>query len=251
VTVGTMQEYLAFLRYISEVGKLPELLIINVAPEAFRWSDNNRYSIEPDARLWNYVDYQDPLFSLKDHFYRITRLFSKEQFQASLQVVQAVGTEQSALVGYMTEPNGVMVHVDEPSLSPSDLNPEHVFQTYDTYYGTMFSAYRPKLYRFDVLQQILELAKQNHMLVIGYMPPYHPVFRDVMETRSEFTSTLNYITGRLDKFELQYPFHYMNFIDSKQFSDGDMFYDFIHPKASVSSLMMQQLYDQFHSYSKP
>ncbi|MEP6988514.1 MAG: hypothetical protein ABI970_23125, partial [Chloroflexota bacterium] len=195
----------------------------------------------------NYVDYKDPLFSLKDHFYRITRLLSKEQTLASLRVLQVTGAGQSVLAGYVTDRNGIMVHVDEPPLSPDELNPDKVFDSYETYFGSMFTANRLDLYRFDVLQQILELAKQNHMLVIGYMPPYHPVFRDVMETRTQFRSTLSYITSQLDKLEQAYPFHYMNFIDSEAFSNDEMFYDLIHPKANVSALMMQQLYDQFHS----
>jgi hypothetical protein len=230
---------------------VPDLLIINVAPETFVWHDDLRYVIEPNARLWNYIDYKDSLFPLKDGLYRMTRLLSKEQVEASLRVLQVNGTKQSGLPNFITDPNG-MIRSTGTKLTSDDLNPDKVFDSIPIYFGTIFAQYQPNIYRLDVLQQILEMAQQHHMLVIGYMPPYHPVMRDVLETRTAFTSNLNFITSQLDNFEKEYPFHYVNFIDSELFSNGDeMFDDIVHPSIEASSLMMQHLYDQFHTYAKP
>jgi len=248
VTGGHVEDSLAFLRYISQVGKLPDLLIINVAPEVFLGDDINRYVQEPDALLWNYVDYRDPLYPLKDTVYRISRLFSKEQIDASLRVLQAKAISTQQLSGYVFDTNG-MGRIYATHLTADDLNPDKLIYSE---WGKMFAEYHPSLYRLDVLRQILDMAKQQHMLVIGYIPPYHPVLRDILETRIEFTSNLNYITGQLDIFEKEYPFHYINFIDSELFANGsEMFYDIVHPTVQASALMMQQLYDQFDNNANP
>jgi hypothetical protein len=246
LTGGLMRDSLAFLRYISEVGKFPKLLIINVAPEVLLWSDGYRYAQEPDARLWNYIDYQDPLYPIKDSAYRMIRLLSKEQLEASLRVLQTKGIDRKTLYGYRFDTNG-MGHFSGTKLSADDLDPDKLMYTN---WGKMFAEYHPHLYELDVLQHILEMAQQQHMVVIGYMPPYHPVLRDVLETRTEFKANVNYIMSQLDIFEKEYPFYYISFIDSELFSNGDeMFYDIIHPTEQASALMMQQLYDQFHGYA--
>src|SRR5262249_180698 len=117
----------------------------------------------------------------------------------------------------------------------------------------LFAQDDPNLYRMDNLQQILEMAKQQHTVVIGYMPPYHPVLRDMLRQRTQFTPIVQYVTKQLDDLEKSYPFYYMNFIDSDSFSDGNtgLFHDRNHPNEKGSALMMQQLYDQFHSDVKP
>jgi len=179
----------------------------------------------------------------------MTRLLSREQFEASLRVLLTRETDESNLYYNIINPNG-MISVNKISLTLDDLIPDKVFYRIPVYFGAAFTYYHPDFYRLDVLQQILEIAKQQHILVIGYMPPYYPVLRDVLETRTEFTPTINYLTGQLDDFEKEYPFHYINFIDSPLFSNGDgMFHDLIHPTPQASTLMMQQLYDQFHNYT--
>ena len=249
VAAGTMQDSLALLRYIAEVGKLPDLLIINLAPEAFWSNEYLRYALEPNARLWNLIDLRDALMPLKDGVYRVTSLLSKEQLDASLRVLQVRGSKQEGLPNFMTVPNG-MIRSPEFQLKPADLQPDKVLSGISYFFKNMFTEYQPDLYMTDVLQQILELAKQHHMLVIGYMPPYHPAMRDALEANTAFTPILNYLVAQLDHFETVYPFHYLNFIDSHPLSDdATVFFDYIHPTEQASIVMMQQLYDQFHTYS--
>ncbi len=249
VAGSTLQDSLALLRYIAEVGKLPDLLIINLTPEAFWSNEYLRYTLEPNARLWNLMDVRDVLMPLKDGVYRLTSLLSKQQLDASLRVLQIRGSKQAGLSNFITVPNG-MIRSPELQLKPADLLPDKVSAGITYFFRKTFTQYQPDLYMTDVLQQILELAKQHHMLVIGYMPPYHPAMRDALETQTEFTPILNYITAQLDHFEKEYPFHYINFIDSHPLSDdATLFFDYIHPTEQASILMMQQLYDQFHTYS--
>jgi hypothetical protein len=252
VTGGKLRDYLAFLRYVDDVGKLPDLLIINVAPEVFRWYNDDRSTSDPDSRLWNYVDAQDPLFSLKDNLYRMVRLLSKDQLESSLHIVLLKILNQSDPPRYVTSLNGLTRSPDK-HLSSADLIPEKVFNSINSlYFGNTFTEYQPDRYRLDIFQQILEIAKQHHMLVIGYMPPYHPAMRDVLEARTTFPSYLNFVTSQLDNFEKEYPFQYMNFIDSQEFENGNSFFpDLIHPNERASAIMMQELYDQFHSYAQP
>jgi hypothetical protein len=247
LTGGSMQDFLAFSRYMAQAGTFPDLLIINLAPEIFQWTDNNRYQLEPDSHLWNYADFNDPLFPLKDGFYRMTRLLSQEQLDASVRVLWARQTDRAHLDGYIIDPNG-MAYFIGTHLSADDLNPDKLF--YNTW-GTRFVAYQPDALRLETFQKILEIAKQHNTLVIGYMPPYHPALRDMMESRTQFTANLAFITGQLDSFEKEYRFHYMNFIDSDTFSNGDaMFYDSNHPSIPASAVILRQLYQQFHRYSQ-
>jgi hypothetical protein len=243
LTGGVMDDFLAFWRYMLDVGKPPKLLIINVAPEVFGGGDGYRFAQEPDSRLWNYVDRHDPLYPLRDAFYRAARLVSKEQLELSLRLLRS-NPDRKQLAGYAFDANG-MGHFYGLELTADDLKPDVLaFGNW----GKIFGSYNPDAYHLDALQTLLEQAAQAHTLVIGYMPPYHPALRDVLETRTQFPLTLKYVIGQLDAFESQYPFHYTNFIDSDLFSNSDgMFYDSNHPTAAASALMMQQLYDQFHN----
>jgi len=197
LTGGRVQDYLAFLHYVSQIGKYPELLIINLAPEIMVL-DDNRYAVEPDALLWDYTENNNPLYPLKSNFDRITRLLSKEQLETSLQVLKVQG--QPIYYDYNFDANG-MGHFNTTTLSADDLNPDKLALNA---WVTRFAQFHSDEYGFDQLQLILELAKQQHILVIGYMPPYYPVLRDVLETRTEFTPNINYLTGQLDDFEKEY-----------------------------------------------
>jgi len=141
-----------------------------------------------------------------------------------------------------------MGHFNATTLSADDLKPDKLaFNPW----VTRFAQFHSDDYGFDQLRVILEMAKQRHMLVIGYMPPYHPAMYDILLKRTQFTPLLNYVTHQLDIFEKEYPFHYLNFIGSEAFSKGDaMFNDIIHPSIHGSALMMEQLYEQFHSLAE-
>jgi len=150
VTSGNMQDYLAFIRYILQVGKFPKLLILSVAPEVFHWTEEARYTNEPDSHLWNYVDYQDPLYPIRDPFYRMTRLFAKEQFDASVRVLAAQSIDRTKLKGYQVDPNG-WTHIVGTRLSAADLDPDTL---YNSNWGALFAQNDPDLYRMSNLQQI-------------------------------------------------------------------------------------------------
>jgi hypothetical protein len=238
-----IQDYLAFLRYIEQAGRFPKIVIINLAPEVFEIL-SDLYIPEPNGLLWDYVDRADPNYLLKRGFDRVTRLFSKEQMETSIRVLQTKITKQSVFYPYTFDANGLghfnVINLGADALAPNVLA--------SNLWVTRFSQFHPEHYRFDQLQQILELAKEQHIQVIGYMPPYHPAMYKVLLERTDFTKIVNYISGQLATFEEEYPFHYVNFTGSDAFSDGDaMFYDIAHPSLQASALMMQQLYDQFHN----
>ncbi|MBL8119216.1 MAG: hypothetical protein JNJ78_16895 [Anaerolineae bacterium] len=240
---GAMRDDLAMMRFIAEGGEMPKLIIISLSPERFATIDYR--VLEPDARLWDYLDDNSVVANLKTHFDRWTRLFSKEQIDASLRVVQAEIVGRPAVNLYF-DADG-MGHFDEREPTEGDFTMEALRENSWTLLFT--EADNPNmatdgLARFE---RILKIAEAHNTVVIGYIPPVHPRFQAYLDANTDFAAITTRLKAALDGLTAAYPsFQYSDFLRSEAFSDGQrLFYDIMHPTIEASALMMEMLHKQY------
>jgi hypothetical protein len=246
VASGTMRDDLALLHFMMENGKMPTLLIINLSPERFATFDFR--AAEPDSPLWNYLDDDTRISNLQLSVDRWTFLFSREQFEASVRLIQAKLLErQPAATGYFDN-TGVMRN-DTRHPKDDDFNLEKLEK--NSWTGWFNEAINPNMEAAGMmkLKQILEIAKAQNMLVIGYTPPVHPLFKDFLDTHTDFEHIRTRINEQINALTQNYSFYFTDFMDDEHFSDGQtMYHDHVHPTLETSTIMMQTLYDQYNLY---
>ena len=160
---GVPEDYLAFLRYMASLHKLPKLLIVPMSVELVR--PNLPAGFEPHNPLRPYLDSQS-----SNLLEGAGQLFSLEQTRASLRLLAAErkGRPPSH---YRFDADGWGHFVE--SGAPLD-------KIVDAYMAT--KEWRPDLFGFRDLdpaqiayfRQFLELARRLDVTVIVYVPPLYP-----------------------------------------------------------------------------
>lgn len=243
---GTIRDDLALLHFILDKGKMPALLIINLSPE--RFSNFDARVIEPNAPLWNYLDDNTRMSDFQLSINNLMLVFSREQTQASARFLNADLTGTRPHTTWYFDDAGVMRNdTSQPTAEEFDLETLEKF----AWTGLFNEGNNPHMETEGMawFQQILDIAKANHTLVIGYTPPVHPLFKQYLDTHTDFESVRKRINEQVNVLTKDYDFYFTDFMDDAAFSDGQtMFHDKMHPTLETTARMMQILYDQYGQY---
>lgn len=245
VGAGTIFDGLAFTRYASHMrGTTPRLFIINL--DSFSFYRDVGPEVEPNANLWRYLDVDNPLLQLLTVWDRFNRLFTLEQTQASWRLleVERVGRPDPF---YYFDADG-WGHINQ-ALTLEEALVQSLQNNNQSNWAATFSVNNITPAGIDALRQILEIARANQGQVIGYVPPMHPRFIQYLETEPGFRAMQARTTELFRQLQSDYPFQFMDFTDSPVFQQNleANFLDGFHPTEAATRLMMQSLYDSFHT----
>ncbi len=232
VGAGTIQDYLAFLRFAIQTRSAPRLLILCLPPEIL--FPNDLQIVEPNAYLRDYLNVDHPLQGVSSTFVELTRLLGWEQTQASLRSLQTTRSQPY----YWFDANG-MGHFNPYPISDQELRDGR------ENWATTYRLANWDDSTVDLLRQLLELAQANQVRMIGYAPPYRPAAAQFFEVHSDLPALHTKVVTLLHSLESAYNFRFIDFSESDLFTAVDTtFYDDVHLTEAASRLLMQALYDQ-------
>ncbi|MEZ4669717.1 MAG: SGNH/GDSL hydrolase family protein [Anaerolineae bacterium] len=244
VNAGSIYDALAFTRFAVETRSAPKILILNLEFDNF--FPTNPRAVEPDAYLWRYLDDESvlrPFVTGWDHF---TRLFTLQQIDFSLRQVRAeLAGGWSGI--YEVRKDGMV------SAPQSDVPLAETISNGLAEYRRInwANAYQIKTIDPDALQQLtrlLELTQSHNIQVLGYVPPFHPEYLQLLDETSTFRPLQRYMLDMYQQLGQNYPLHVMDFLDSDLFKNenpDNIFWDGVHAKEAGSRLIMQALHDAF------
>ena len=203
---------------------------------------------EPNSCLWNYLDDDTRISDLQLTLDRWTFLFTREQTEASVQVLQAKLSGIEPPPKLVFDNKGV-VRNDPRKPTPDEFTPETLEK--NAWLGWFDEANNPNMEKQGMkrLQKILDIAKAHNTLVIGYTPPIHPLYKAFLDTHTDFALICKRINTQINALTKSYDFYYTDFMDDPAFTNGQtMFHDTMHPTADITATMMQILYDQYGAH---
>jgi hypothetical protein len=229
---GVPEDYLAFLRYIASIDKVPKVLIVPLSVELVR--PNLPTGFEPHNPLRPYLDRTlfDPLAGLR-------WLFTLEQTRASFRLLAA---EQSGRPPshYRFDADG-WAHFADTGAS--------LDQIVDSYLAT--KEWGRGLYAFERLdetqmsyfRQFLALARRLHVKVIVYLPPLYPRAVALYERETNLLALRAQLMEHLRAWQgegLVAAVHDFTRIESFGGQAAE-FHDLAHPSADASRRMLDLL----------
>jgi len=226
---GVPEDYLAFLRFMASIGKLPKLLIVPMSVELVR--PNLPTGFEPHNPLRPYLE-KGSADILSDARW----LLSLEQTRASVRLL-AVETTGRPPSHYRFDADGW------GRFAESDAPLEKIV---DAYLAT--KEWGPGLYSFQELdepqmayfQQFLSLAGRLDIRVIVYMPPLYPRAVAFYERETNLPALRTKLLERLRAWQAEglvaavYDFTRVEAYGG----DPSEFHDLAHPTAAASRRML-------------
>lgn len=226
---GVPEDYLAFLRYMASLGKLPKLLIVPMSVELVR--PNLPTGFEPHNPLKPYLERGS-----RDLLEGARRLLTFEQTRASLRLLAAErkGRPPSH---YRFDSDGWGHFVE--SGAPLE-------KIVDTYMAT--KEWGPGLFDFRDLdptqisyfRQFLALAGRLDVKVIVYLPPLYPRAVAFYERETNLPALRTQLVGHLRAWQadgLIAAVHDFTRVESFGGNAAE-FHDLAHPTAAASSRML-------------
>lgn len=248
VPVARAETYYAIMKIaIDEVGAPIDLVIVGAEPEVF----HPRRGVHPMAKLVpefsTFIDRQ-PWWAIAVE--KVSRLFTMEQTQASIEVIMAVMRGEK--VGDWIEwgPDGFPVGMDpetKPAVIEEDFETrlERGLATYPDlrFEVSEFTYLDPE--RMDYWEDFVQICEENGIRLYVFMPPPHPrlleelydlgakeIFEDTSEylerTVTEAGGTFRDFT-RLESFD----------------GDPDLFSDEVHLRKPNAELMLRELLSDY------
>ncbi len=226
---GVPEDYLAFLRYIASLGKLPKLLIVPMAVELVR--PNLPTGFEPHNPLEPYLagGSRDPLDGLR-------WLLTLDQTGASLRVLAAESTGRPPS-HYRFDADGWGHFVE------SDASLEKIV---DSYMAT--KEWGPGLFSFRELddtqisyfRRFLTLARRLGVKVIVYMPPLYPRAQAFYERETNLPALRTKLLEHLHAWQAEGLIVAVHDFTHVEFFGGNAseFHDLAHPTAEASRRML-------------
>ncbi|MEP6988515.1 MAG: hypothetical protein ABI970_23130, partial [Chloroflexota bacterium] len=214
VAAGTTQDDLALLHFMMEQGKMPSMLIISLSPDRLATFDFRL--LEPNSLLLPYRDDNSQISSLQFNIDRWTFLFSKEQTEASERIVQSQMSGVRPPPIWTFDNTGVTRNQTSEPLS-DDFAPEVLEKS--SWIRMFTEALNPNIEAAGMIRfkQILDIAKAQNMLVIGYAPPIHPLFKAFLDTHTDFERIRSRINEQINALTKSYTFYFTDFMDDERF----------------------------------
>jgi hypothetical protein len=229
---GVPEDYLAFLRYMASLGKVPKLLIVPMSVELVR--PNLPTGFEPNNPLKPYLE-REPYAPAED----LRWLLTLEQTRASLRLLAANARGQPAPL-YRFDADG-WGHFRESS-APLE-------KIVDAYMATR--EWGPGLYAFQDLDaaqmsyfhRFLSLAQRLGVKVIVYVPPLHPRAMAFYERETNLPALRTRLLDRLHGWQAEgLVTSVYDFTRVESFGgNASEFHDLAHPTAAASRRMLDRI----------
>jgi hypothetical protein len=229
---GVPEDYLAFLRYMASLGKVPKLLIVPMSVELVR--PNLPTGFEPNNPLKSYLE-REPYGLAED----LRWLLTLEQTRASLRLLVADVRGRPAPL-YRFDPDG-WGHF-RASTAPLE-------KIVDAYMAT--KEWGPGLYAFQDLDpaqisyfgQFLSLAQRLGVKVIVYLPPLHPRALAFYERETNLPALRTRLLDRLRGWQTEGLLAAVyDFTRVESFGgNASEFHDLAHPTAEASRRMLDRI----------
>ena len=225
---GVPGDYLAFLRYMASLDKVPKLLIVPLSVELLR--PNLSASFEPHNPLERYREGEP-----RDLLEGPRWLLTLEQTRASLRVLAA---EQKG-----RPPSQYRFDADGGGrFTTSSVRLEQVVDAY------LAAEWGPDLFRFPALdeaqifhfRQFLELARRLTVKVIVYIPPLHPRAVALYERETNLPALRTELLEHLRIWQAEgLVANVHDFTRLASFGgEASEFHDLAHPTAEASRRML-------------
>jgi hypothetical protein len=224
---GIPRDYLAFLRYMVALRKVPRIAIVCVSVELLR--SNLLQGFEPYDPLTRY----DP-HARSEPFSGLATLLSLQHARASLHLL-ATDEKGRGLPHYRFDKDG-LAHFNEPR--PLD-------EAVDSY---LDGPWAPSFFDFDeldrghmsALTEFLVMCRQHGVRVIAYLPPYQPRAEAIYQRSSRLPVLRAQLLEQLGAFEERSLISAVyDFSDIASFGGTPaMFHDAAHPTVEASNHMV-------------
>jgi hypothetical protein len=230
---GVPEDYLAFLRYLVSLDKVPRLLIVPLSVELLR--PNLPTGFEPNNPLVPFLEHEhrDPLDGLR-------RLVTLEQTRASLRLLAAERRGRPP-VHYRFDADGW------GHFAQTDVPLERIVEAY-----MATKEWGPALFGFGHLdgrqlsffREFLALARRLGVSVIVYVPPLYPKAVAFYEKETNLTALREELLGQLQAWRgegLIASVHDFTRLESFG-GKASEFADLAHPTAEASRRMLDQIF---------
>ncbi|HXJ84684.1 MAG TPA: hypothetical protein VMS64_39085 [Candidatus Methylomirabilis sp.] len=230
---GVPEDYLAFLRYMESLGKLPKILVVPMSVEQVR--PDLPTGFEPHNPLRPYLE-REPRSVLAD----LRRLMTLEQTRASLRLLVAERWGRPP-PHYRFDHDGWAHFVDSGASLDTIV---------DSYLAT--KEWSAGLYKFRDLDEtqmvyfrrFLELARDLGVKVIVYVPPLHPRAVAFYERETNLPALRTQLLEQLRAWEtggLIAGLHDFTRVESFG-GNASQFHDLAHPTAEASRRMLDVIF---------
>ncbi len=229
---ATPRDYLAFLRYTVSLGTPPKVILVNLSVEQFLFGQDEA-PIEPGDPLGPYLG--GPAPALRSDAVATDLLLSNEQLEATF---RAISTDLSGdQVPYFSFDRDGTGHFNQnPPLNQA-------IREYlaGPWAPNIFDVQSLSKTEIGYFRSFLQLAQDQDIYVIVFLPPFQPYAREVYSQSPSFTSRQNEMMALLGTLQAEFKFPIFDFRDISSFSGSpEMFHDAVHPLGQAYRLMLHK-----------